>query len=79
MDHLDIEIPLSCIARVYLSPWLPPAQYPNLKEWLGSIDGCSKLRIARSTLTKNEKWYDWGKSATLQPRSARSKRKRGTV
>jgi hypothetical protein len=64
LDYLDIPIPLSAITRITLSPWLPRALSNNLKATLRSIDGCSKLDIARSTLIKNEEWHNRGKAAT---------------
>jgi hypothetical protein len=64
VGHLDVTIPLSSITRITLSPWMPKALSNNLKDLLRSIDGCSKLDIARSTLIKNEEWYNRGKTAT---------------
>ncbi len=78
LEHLDIAIPLSCITRITLGPWLPRALSHNLKEVLRSIEGCRKLRIVRSTLIKSEEWHNYGKSATHKVHSARSARKSGT-
>ena len=60
---LDITIPLSCIERITLSPWLPQPLSRHIKQTLKSIKGCSELEIARSTLIGNEEWKKLGKSA----------------
>lgn len=77
LPNLDIPIPLSCITRVTLSPWLHNALSPNLKRMIRSIDGCSKLDLAKSTLISNEEWKTLGDRA--QPSVARSTRKRTVV
>jgi hypothetical protein len=75
LEHLDMAIPLSCITRITLSPWLPSDLSHNLKQVLRAIEGCSKLSIKRSTLIKSEEWHNYGKSATRKAHSARSARK----
>ena len=77
LDHLDIPIPLSCITRITLSPWLPKALSDNLKATLRGIDGCSKLDISRSTLIKNEEWHRHGEAAVYGPKRSRSSKKAG--
>ena len=57
---LDIAIPLSCIERITLSPWVPRALSRHVKRTLKSITGCSNLEIARSTLIGNEEWKKLG-------------------
>jgi len=61
---LDIPIPLSCISKITLSPWLYYGAYTAVKRRLKSIEGCNSLAIVRSTLTDNEKWKAFGDSAT---------------
>ena len=61
--NLDIPIPLSCIDRITLSPWIHRALYQSLKQRLRSIKGCHALKILRSTLISNEEWKDLGESA----------------
>jgi hypothetical protein len=60
---LDITIPLSCIERITLSPWLPHLLSRHIKQTLKSIKGCSELEIVRSTLIGNEEWKKLGRSA----------------
>jgi hypothetical protein len=72
VDHLDVPIPLRSITRITLSPWTPKPLSSNLKDLLRSIDGCSRLDIARSTLIKNEEWYNRGKTATQGAKPARA-------
>ena len=68
VSKLHIAIPLSCIERITLSPWLPPALYSNLKAIIKSIEDCRELHIVRSTLVDNEKWKRFGDSATRPAR-----------
>lgn len=51
-----LPIPLSCINRIVLSPWLPKNVSDQTKRLLKSVEGCSKLKIYRSTLVENENW-----------------------
>jgi hypothetical protein len=63
LDTLDIDIPLSCIERVTLSPWLHPALSGHVKRTLHAIPGCSRLEVVRSTLIGNEEWKNLGEEA----------------
>jgi len=63
LKALNIPIPLSCIDRITLSPWLHPAFSEHVKKTLWKIKGCEHLRIARSTLISNEDWKTFGDSA----------------
>ncbi|MGZ0080491.1 hypothetical protein [Methylomonas sp. YC3] len=51
-----IPVPLSCVDRIILSPWLPKSVADLVKKTLKSIPGCSKVKIYRSTLVENEDW-----------------------
>lgn len=63
ISKLDIAIPLSCIDRITLSPWIHKALVPHIMRVLRSIRGCRALEIVRSTLISNEKWKTLGESA----------------
>jgi hypothetical protein len=60
---LDIPIPLSCIDRVTLSPWMPSVMTRHLRNTIHAIDGCKNLKVVRSTLVSNEEWKDLGEAA----------------
>jgi hypothetical protein len=60
---LDIDILLSSIDTITLSPWISEALSANVKRTLKSIQGCSKLRIVRSTLISNEEWKKFAETA----------------
>jgi hypothetical protein len=60
----DVEIPLSSISRINLSPWLPELLKEHVKKTLCTIKDCSELNIARSTLISNERWKRMGEEAT---------------
>ena len=68
---LDIPIPLSCIERITLSPWLPKSLSLHVKKVLWSIPGCNELKIARSTLISNEEWKSFGDSTVKLRRTRR--------
>lgn len=59
---LDVEIPLSCISRITLSPWAHKSLADPVKNLLKTIDGCAKLSVVRSTLVGNEEWKNIGSS-----------------
>lgn len=52
----DLPVALSSIQRITLSPWLPIPLRDSLKKTIRQIDGCSRLKIYRSTLLENERW-----------------------
>lgn len=60
---LDIPIPLFCISKIFLSPWVHNSLDPKVKRVLRSINGCSDIGVARSTLIGNEEWKDIARSA----------------
>ena len=62
-SSLDVAIPLACIERVTLSPWIPAALSDHLKSTIKEIDGCSAMKVYRSTLISNENWKTLGESA----------------
>jgi hypothetical protein len=62
-SSLDIAIPLACIERITLSPWIPSALSDHVKCTIKEIDGCSALKVYRSTLISNENWKTLGESA----------------
>lgn len=51
---LDIAIPLACIDRVILSPWMPRALKAHVKETLRNISGFESLDVVQSSLISNE-------------------------
>ncbi len=65
-DHksvLDIAIPLSCIERVTLSPWIHKQLVPDLKKLIHAIEGCRSITVVRSSLIGNEEWKRLGEAA----------------
>lgn len=52
----SFDIPLSCISRITLSPWLPKPLEKSVKDTIKQIDGCKNIRVYRSTLIENERW-----------------------
>ncbi len=59
LSSLEVPIPLGCISRVTLSPWLPKNLIPATKELIHSIDGCSHIEVVRSTIISSEEWKNF--------------------
>lgn len=64
ITNLDIPLPLSCIERITLSPWIHEGLFAHVKQILRSINGCANLKVVRSTLISNEEWKNLGESAS---------------
>ena len=60
---LDVAIPLACIERITLSPWIPSVLSDQVKSTIKEIEGCSAMKVYRSTLISNENWKALGESA----------------
>ena len=71
IGSLDIQIPLSSIRRVVLSPWLPKTLGDEVKAVVRSIDGCKTLKVYRSTLISNEEWKKVADNAVAKVKPAR--------
>jgi len=56
LRSFNIPIDLSCIDEITISPWMAKALFPDIEQLLRSIEGCSKLKIRRSTLIGNDEW-----------------------
>ena len=56
LSKKDIPIPLSCITRITLSPWVHESLSNDVKKVLKGINGCEHIKIVRSTLIDNNKW-----------------------
>jgi hypothetical protein len=63
LSSLDIAVPLSCIEKITLSPWMHPSLSSYVKETLRAIRGCRDLDIVRSTLIGNAEWKSLGEDA----------------
>ena len=63
LTNLDVDIPLSCIEGITLSPWIHESLFACVRQMLKSIDGCNNLKVARSTLIGNEEWKSAGDTA----------------
>jgi hypothetical protein len=62
-SSLDIAIPLACIERITLSPWIPAVLSDHVKSTIKEIEGCNSMKVYRSTLISNENWKALGESA----------------
>lgn len=55
---LDVDIPIDCIERITLSPWMHSSLKESLTKTITSIDGCKRRKnyIFRSSLRGNSEW-----------------------
>lgn len=60
----NIPIPISCIKRVTLSPWIARPLSNSLKRTIRTIEGCEDIKITRSTLIDNTEWKNQTIDAT---------------
>jgi hypothetical protein len=60
---LSVQIPLTCILRINLSPWSIEADATAIKKVIRTIPGCENVRIDRSTLVSNDRWIKYGSEA----------------
>lgn len=61
-DIFRFKMPLTSIDRITLSPWLPISVVENVKKTLKAINGCSRIKIYKSTLVENEDWKKFAES-----------------
>jgi len=60
---IDIAIALSCIDRITLRPGFRRRLPTTFKSTIKGIDGCSAMKVYRSTLIRSENWKALGESA----------------
>jgi len=60
---LHIDIPLSCIDLITLSPWLNYSHFKVVSALIHTIPGCGGIKIVRSTLIGNQQWKQAGEVA----------------
>ena len=63
LDKLDISIPLECIERVTLSPWLDVDLSNNVRELIQTLSNGASFEVVRSTLISNQEWKALGEQA----------------
>jgi len=61
----DFDIPLSCVRRVTISPWMPEGLVPAVKETIKAVNGCGRLPVYQSTLLENATWRKYGRAAII--------------
>lgn len=65
LEFKDFPINVASIRRITLSPWMSKALAGSVQKALRGIDGCSMIKISRSTLISNDEW----KSLTARARA----------
>jgi hypothetical protein len=56
----DISLPLSCIKKISVNPWVPDQLFSAIKETIKEIEGCRSLAIGKSQLINNKSWKRYG-------------------
>lgn len=52
----NVQIGLSCIKRVTLSPWMPASVAKSVKSVIAGIEGCKGLKTQHSQLLETDRW-----------------------
>jgi hypothetical protein len=45
---------------IYINPWVNKSVFISIKTVINSIDGCSRIKVAKSTIVENEQWKKLG-------------------
>jgi hypothetical protein len=61
LGSLDVEMNLSAIDRIYLSPWMPESIANSVKDALQTAAGSAHVKVTRSTLIQNDRWAEYGR------------------
>jgi len=56
IETRGFPIPIACISRVTLNPWLAKPLALAMKTAIKGISGCSSLKVYQTTLLENELW-----------------------
>jgi hypothetical protein len=64
-----IPIPLACIRRITLSPWLPEAVAQTVSKVLKQLPDCAAIQVGRSSLLETSRW----KAVVSPTRTARGR------
>jgi hypothetical protein len=67
---VDIDLPLTLIRTVTLSPWMNKNVADAVKDAVRCSPSCQRLRISRSTLIGNDEWMAFGDRALKKGRPA---------
>lgn len=55
---IDVDIDLSSIRKITLSPWIPESVADSVTTIIKSIEGCSHLEVDKSSLIDNALWRE---------------------
>jgi len=72
-DFHGVPIPLECVKKIYVSPWLAKSLVRHVRHAIHAIDGCDRLEVVSSNLISSETWKGYGDSAVPAhtPRASR--------
>lgn len=56
IEMKPVGIGLECIEIINLSPWIPDPVSDTIKDIIKDIEGCSEIRVSKTTLVDNKLW-----------------------
>jgi hypothetical protein len=62
LSKFDIALPVTCISKIVLSPWIHKNLTDSVNHVLHSIPDCGTIEIERSTIVNNKEWKIIGDS-----------------
>jgi hypothetical protein len=63
VDSKDFSLPLECIDRITINPWMNEKLAEAIWETLRGLQGCEKLIVGQSSLVNNREWKKLGATA----------------
>jgi hypothetical protein len=67
LPFAPVDIPLECIDRITLSPWMPKSISDAVRGMIEEIPKGISLDVSRSTLIQNDTWSNFGRSVVGLP------------
>jgi hypothetical protein len=52
----DIAIPIACVNRIIVNPWIPKPLVQTIKETINAIDGFGQLKVIQSRVIDSPAW-----------------------
>lgn len=62
-NSFNIQVPLGCVARITLSPWLPKSLVETTRAMLREVAGQPYPEVVRSTIVASEEWKNIARHA----------------
>ena len=63
LDTKDFSLPLECIDRITINPWVNERLSEAIWETIRGLEGCENLAVGQSSLINNREWKKLGAKA----------------